>query len=486
MRAACAARTSSGCRRAAAVPAGRARAHRTSRSACSWRPRRCSPAAAREIDLPVKVQLAKMRDEGGYASVIGGLSRFWTLITERVNGTFHVNSMQLRRAPQSEPVARGAARSHRRAVARPEASATPSSSTASEAWTVQRLRDEPLGETRLRHRAGAAEDRSRRRHADAPPRPQAPEGRERGARRRRRGREGRRPARDLRVRRARERRLVRQVARPRPLRRPRHRRRHRRRRSAPRLPAARSATHAAFIPSTTSSTSASDRTTGASIGGAVPSRSMRIGCSPAPREPSTSARYESPTYTVSSARTSARASAYRKMSRCGFDDPTTADATTKSISRVISCACRIGSRSLPQSETTPCTSPRARPASSAADRLRERLPLRRVGVPVVQRLAGRADLAPPADRRRCRAARTRSTPSRTCAPPGPTRTSPARPRPAASRRTPRRPETRPRCSRLDRDAELVRQEVPDLVDLGPRLHQRVPGVVEDRANHRSG
>src|SRR6185436_1631870 len=54
-----------------------------------------------EVELQVAVQLAKMRDEGGYASVIGGLSRWWTLITERVNGTFHVNSQQMRRAPQS-------------------------------------------------------------------------------------------------------------------------------------------------------------------------------------------------------------------------------------------------------------------------------------------------------------------------------------------------------------------------------------------------
>ena len=55
------------------------------------------PGSRNEIDLPVKVQLAKTREEGGYASVIGGLSRFWTAITERVNGTFHVNSLQLRR-----------------------------------------------------------------------------------------------------------------------------------------------------------------------------------------------------------------------------------------------------------------------------------------------------------------------------------------------------------------------------------------------------
>src|SRR4029079_5479903 len=49
------------------------------------------PGSRNEVDLPVAIQLAKVRDEGGYASVIGGLSRFWTLITERLNGTYHIN-----------------------------------------------------------------------------------------------------------------------------------------------------------------------------------------------------------------------------------------------------------------------------------------------------------------------------------------------------------------------------------------------------------
>ena len=75
------------------------------------------------------------------------------------------------------------------------------------------------------------------------------------------------------------------------------------------------------------------------------------------------------------------------------------------------------------------------------DRLRERLPLRRIGVPVVQRFARRADLLDRQIRARRRAARKSSTPSRTFAPPGPMRTNRARPRPAANRRTPPRPET---------------------------------------------
>lgn len=98
-----------------------------------------------EVELPVRVQLAKTRDEGGYASVIGGLSRWWTAITERVDGTFHVNSAKMRRAPQS------AASRERLFDQIAEISRTMNVGDAvefetAEAWTLQRLSAEPLGE----------------------------------------------------------------------------------------------------------------------------------------------------------------------------------------------------------------------------------------------------------------------------------------------------------------------------------------------------
>ncbi len=99
-----------------------------------------------EVELPVSVQMAKIRDEGGYASVIGGLSRWWTLITERVSGTFHVNSSKLRRAPQSAAL-------REKLFARiGELSKGLNVRDAIEfdtfeAWTVQRLPREPLGES---------------------------------------------------------------------------------------------------------------------------------------------------------------------------------------------------------------------------------------------------------------------------------------------------------------------------------------------------
>jgi len=53
--------------------------------------------ARTEVTFPVTLRLAKMSEEGGYASVIGGLNRWWTRITESVNGTFHVNSTAIHR-----------------------------------------------------------------------------------------------------------------------------------------------------------------------------------------------------------------------------------------------------------------------------------------------------------------------------------------------------------------------------------------------------
>jgi hypothetical protein len=103
------------------------------------------PGGRNEIDLPVKVQLAKSRDEGGYASVIGGLSRFWTAITERVSGTFHVNSMQMRRAPHDEAV-RTALLDQIGELSRGLSVGDAVEFDCSEAWTVQRLPIEPLGE----------------------------------------------------------------------------------------------------------------------------------------------------------------------------------------------------------------------------------------------------------------------------------------------------------------------------------------------------
>jgi hypothetical protein len=55
-----------------------------------------------EARLPLKMVLAKVRDEGGYANVLGGLSRHWTIVTEKVNGTFYLDSKGLKRLTRDE------------------------------------------------------------------------------------------------------------------------------------------------------------------------------------------------------------------------------------------------------------------------------------------------------------------------------------------------------------------------------------------------
>ncbi len=104
------------------------------------------PGTRGEVELPVIVQMAKLRDEGGYASVIGGLSRWWTLITERVNGTFHVNSARMRRAPESA-AAREALFDRIGELSRGLKMGEALEFDTIEAWTVQRLRAEPVGVT---------------------------------------------------------------------------------------------------------------------------------------------------------------------------------------------------------------------------------------------------------------------------------------------------------------------------------------------------
>ena len=104
------------------------------------------PGQRAEIELPVKIHLQKARDEGGYANVTGGLSRFWTEITDRVNGTFNVYSKPIHRAPQSE-AARAALFDRIGERAKEMKLGDAAELDAADAWTVQRLPEEPLGET---------------------------------------------------------------------------------------------------------------------------------------------------------------------------------------------------------------------------------------------------------------------------------------------------------------------------------------------------
>ena len=55
-----------------------------------------------EVRLPVRMALGKVRDEGGYASVTGGLGRHWPDISQRLNGSFYLDSRGLNRFSRDE------------------------------------------------------------------------------------------------------------------------------------------------------------------------------------------------------------------------------------------------------------------------------------------------------------------------------------------------------------------------------------------------
>jgi hypothetical protein len=55
-----------------------------------------------EARLPVKLGLGKVRDEGGYASVTGGLGRHWPDISQRLEGSFYLDSRSLSRFTTDE------------------------------------------------------------------------------------------------------------------------------------------------------------------------------------------------------------------------------------------------------------------------------------------------------------------------------------------------------------------------------------------------
>jgi hypothetical protein len=55
-----------------------------------------------EVRVPAKLMLGKVRDEGGYASVTGGLGRHWTVIAQRLQGSFYLDSRGLNRFTKDE------------------------------------------------------------------------------------------------------------------------------------------------------------------------------------------------------------------------------------------------------------------------------------------------------------------------------------------------------------------------------------------------
>jgi hypothetical protein len=57
-----------------------------------------------EVSLPVPLRLGKTQDDGAYVSVIGGLFRHWTTISERVRGAFDLDSIAFHRLSRQPEV----------------------------------------------------------------------------------------------------------------------------------------------------------------------------------------------------------------------------------------------------------------------------------------------------------------------------------------------------------------------------------------------
>lgn len=90
------------------------------------------------IPLPVKLYLRRTADEGNVVSVTGALNPYWARFTERVRGTYDLDSTRLYRLPESD--------SHLADLLDSIVEATGSLSSGStidietiDAWTVQRL-----------------------------------------------------------------------------------------------------------------------------------------------------------------------------------------------------------------------------------------------------------------------------------------------------------------------------------------------------------
>ncbi len=64
---------------------------------------RLGPRERSYLPLPTKLYLRKISESGNVVSVVGGLSQYWARFTERVRGTYELDSTGLHRLPESEP-----------------------------------------------------------------------------------------------------------------------------------------------------------------------------------------------------------------------------------------------------------------------------------------------------------------------------------------------------------------------------------------------
>lgn len=93
------------------------------------------------VPFPITLYLKKVRHEGNLISVIGGLNPYWARFTERVRGSYDLDSTQLHRLPESEEHLEQLLDAIVKATQGIENLGQWVDVETIDAWTIQRLRD---------------------------------------------------------------------------------------------------------------------------------------------------------------------------------------------------------------------------------------------------------------------------------------------------------------------------------------------------------
>lgn len=93
------------------------------------------------VPFPVSIYLRKTREDGALVSVVGGLNPHWARLSERVRGTYDLDSSRLHRLPESEEHLRELLERIWRQAESMQPGQWAEIETV-DAWTIQRLRGE--------------------------------------------------------------------------------------------------------------------------------------------------------------------------------------------------------------------------------------------------------------------------------------------------------------------------------------------------------
>lgn len=98
------------------------------------------PGERGSLRLPVHIHLRKTEEQGGLMSVVGSLSRYWAGMSERVRGSFDLDTTALHRLPESEEERTALVDRVVQEAGRPSELRRWVHIEAEDVWTIQRLR----------------------------------------------------------------------------------------------------------------------------------------------------------------------------------------------------------------------------------------------------------------------------------------------------------------------------------------------------------